>query len=112
MTGWSLGSAAAARRKGYQDTVADASRILLRYGDGGWPNLVDPSGTVAIDYGVSGVPESFFIDALGIVRFKQWGRGDRGVDRNTRPATAEPRTHADAEKRAGAPWRPSLLPVM
>lgn len=57
----------------YQDTVQDARGFLLRYGDGGWPNLVDPSGAVAIDYGVSGVPESFFIDADGIVRYKQWG---------------------------------------
>ena len=51
---------------------SDARRFLLRYGDGGWPNLLDPYGTVAIDYGVSGVPESFFIDAEGMVRFKQW----------------------------------------
>lgn len=57
----------------YQDTVADARRFLLQYGDGGWPNLLDASGTVAIDYGVSGVPESFFVDADGIVRYKQWG---------------------------------------
>ncbi len=57
----------------YQDSVTDARRFLLRYGDGGWPNLLDPSGTVAIDYGVSGVPESFFIDAEGMVRSKQWG---------------------------------------
>lgn len=57
----------------YQDTVQDARGFLLRYGDGGWPNLIDSSGVVAIDYGVSGVPESFFIDADGIVRYKQWG---------------------------------------
>jgi len=57
----------------YDDTVADAQRFLIRNGDGGWPNLVDASGTVAIDFGVSGVPESFFIDADGIVRDKQWG---------------------------------------
>ena len=57
----------------YQDTVEDARRFLLRYGDGGWPNLIDASGTMAIEYGVSGVPESFFIDADGVVRYKQWG---------------------------------------
>ena len=57
----------------YQDTVEDARRFLIRHGDGGWPSLIDSSGTVAIDYGVSGVPESFFIDAGGTVRHKQWG---------------------------------------
>lgn len=57
----------------YQDTVDDARAFMLRYGDGGWPNLLDPSGAVAIDYGVSGVPESFFVDVDGVVRYKQWG---------------------------------------
>ena len=57
----------------YQDTVEDARRFLARYGDGGWPNLVDDSSSAAIDFGVSGVPESFLIDAQGIVRFAQRG---------------------------------------
>ncbi len=57
----------------YQDTVADARGFLARYGDGGWPNLLDPDGRLAIDYGVTGVPESFFIDAAGVVRYKQYG---------------------------------------
>jgi cytochrome c biogenesis protein CcmG, thiol:disulfide interchange protein DsbE len=52
----------------YQDTIDDARRFLSRYGDGGWPNLVDDSGSAAIDFGVSGVPESFFIDADGTHR--------------------------------------------
>ena len=63
----------------YQDTVDDALQFLARYGDGGWPNLVDADGALAIDYGVSGVPESFFIDAAGIVRYKQWGAVTRAV---------------------------------
>ena len=41
----------------YQDTVADARGFLARYGDGGWPNLLDADGRLAIDYGVTGVPE-------------------------------------------------------
>ena len=57
----------------YQDRVEDALAFLVRYGDGGWPNLIDPNGALALDYGVTGVPESFFIDAGGIVRFKQYG---------------------------------------
>jgi cytochrome c biogenesis protein CcmG/thiol:disulfide interchange protein DsbE len=63
----------------YQDSLDDALAFLARYGDGGWPNLVDADGALAIDYGVSGVPESFFIDAAGIVRYKQWGPVTRVV---------------------------------
>ena len=57
----------------YQDTIEDARRFVARNGDGGWPNLVDGSSTAAINFGVSGVPESFLIDAEGIVRFTQRG---------------------------------------
>ena len=63
----------------YQDSVADARGFLVRYGDGGWPNLLDPGGRLAIDYGVTGVPESFFIDATGVVRYKQYGAVTRDV---------------------------------
>ncbi len=57
----------------YEDRVPDALAYLARYGDAGYPNLLDSDGQLAIDFGVSGVPETFFIDARGIVRFKQWG---------------------------------------
>jgi cytochrome c biogenesis protein CcmG/thiol:disulfide interchange protein DsbE len=63
----------------YQDTVADARGFLARYGDGGWPNLIDADGRLAIDYGVTGVPESFFIDPAGVVRYKQYGAVTRDV---------------------------------
>jgi cytochrome c biogenesis protein CcmG/thiol:disulfide interchange protein DsbE len=39
----------------------------------GGPNLIDPNGAVALEYGVFGPPESFFIDAGGIVRYKLYG---------------------------------------
>lgn len=74
----------------YQDTVQDARRFLLRYGDGNWPNLIDASGTAAIDYGVSGVPESFFIDANGFVRYKQWGAvTEEAIESQLRPLLEE-----------------------
>lgn len=63
----------------YQDTVANARAFMARYGDGGWPNLLDPDGRLAVDYGVTGVPESFFVDAAGVVRFKQYGAVTRAV---------------------------------
>jgi cytochrome c biogenesis protein CcmG/thiol:disulfide interchange protein DsbE len=52
----------------YQDRPQDQHRpqdalpFLARHGDGGWPVLIDADGRVAIDYGVTDVPESFFVD--------------------------------------------------
>ncbi len=36
-------------------------------------NVVDPDGSVTINYGVSGVPETFFLDRHGIVVQKVTG---------------------------------------
>ena len=57
----------------YQDDPADAETFLARYGDAGYAHVDDPSGRVAIDFGVTGPPETFFVDAAGIVRDKQFG---------------------------------------
>jgi len=57
----------------YNDDAQGAARFLARYGDGGWPDLLDPSGETAIDYGVTGPPETFFVDATGVIRGKQIG---------------------------------------
>jgi cytochrome c biogenesis protein CcmG/thiol:disulfide interchange protein DsbE len=57
----------------YDDTPADAREFLVRYGDGGWPHLVDESGAVALAFGVFFPPETFFVDADGIVRAKHYG---------------------------------------
>jgi cytochrome c biogenesis protein CcmG/thiol:disulfide interchange protein DsbE len=38
-----------------------------------FPNALDPSGKVSVDYGVYGVPETFFIDARGNIRAKHVG---------------------------------------
>jgi cytochrome c biogenesis protein CcmG/thiol:disulfide interchange protein DsbE len=55
------------------DEPADAQAFLGRYGDAGYPHLVDPGGRLAIEFGVTGPPETFFVDADGIVRAKQFG---------------------------------------
>jgi cytochrome c biogenesis protein CcmG, thiol:disulfide interchange protein DsbE len=57
----------------YNDSPGAARAFLDRYGDGGWPQLTDEGGRLAIDYGVTGPPESYFVDAAGIVRAKQFG---------------------------------------
>ncbi len=57
----------------YQDRPEDAARFLARYGDGGWPNLIDARGSTAIDFGVTGPPETFLVDSDGVVRARHVG---------------------------------------
>ena len=38
-----------------------------------FPNAPDPGGKVSVDYGVYGVPETFFIDREGRIRAKHVG---------------------------------------
>ena len=57
----------------YQDNPDGARGFEARYGEPSWPTLLDPNGSLAIDFGVSGPPESYVIDANGIVRYKQFG---------------------------------------
>jgi cytochrome c biogenesis protein CcmG/thiol:disulfide interchange protein DsbE len=57
----------------YQDTADGALAFLARHGDGGWPSLTDAGSRLALDFGVTGPPESYFVDASGVVRAKQFG---------------------------------------
>jgi cytochrome c biogenesis protein CcmG, thiol:disulfide interchange protein DsbE len=57
----------------YQDTPQEARTFGARYGEPSWPTLIDPSGELALDFGVTGPPESYLVDGQGIVRFKQFG---------------------------------------
>jgi cytochrome c biogenesis protein CcmG/thiol:disulfide interchange protein DsbE len=63
----------------YNDEPDDARAFLARYGDTGYAHVVDPDGRLAIEYGVTGPPESFFVDADGVVRAKQFGPLDDGL---------------------------------
>lgn len=56
----------------YQDSPENARRWMSRMG-GSWPSLLDPNSRIAIDYGVYGVPETYFIDRQGRVAYKQIG---------------------------------------
>lgn len=56
----------------YQDNAASMRSFVRQYG-GGWPILRDPGQQTAINYGVYGVPETFFIDRGGVVRYKSTG---------------------------------------
>lgn len=62
----------------YGDTPSAVKDFRARNG-GDWPMLVDPDGHIALDYGVSGVPESFLVNPDGIIVSKLLG-GVRAVD--------------------------------
>lgn len=53
----------------FEDNEENTKRFLA---DNGWsfPQLFDPKSTVAVDYGVSGVPETYFITSDGIIQGK------------------------------------------
>jgi cytochrome c biogenesis protein CcmG, thiol:disulfide interchange protein DsbE len=55
-----------------QDTDKD-SRAFLQEFNISYPNGRDESGKVAVDYGVWGIPESFFIDPQGRITYKHVG---------------------------------------
>lgn len=57
----------------YKDTPAAALKFLNKYGNPYEKIGVDPHGAVAIDFGVYGVPETYVIDAQGVIRFKVVG---------------------------------------
>ena len=57
----------------WKDEHADALRWLEQYGNPYWLVLTDYEGKVAIDWGIYGAPETFLVDARGIVRWKHVG---------------------------------------
>ena len=56
----------------YADSVNKVRRYLQEKGSG-YPHLLDPTGRTAIEYGVGGVPETYFVDTSGTVVYKQVG---------------------------------------
>jgi cytochrome c biogenesis protein CcmG/thiol:disulfide interchange protein DsbE len=53
-----------------QDTDANARAFLRRFGVT-YPNGRDASGEVAVEYGMSGVPETYFVDRSGAL-VRKW----------------------------------------
>lgn len=54
----------------WKDEPADAKRWIAQYGNPYDVIVADLPGSVAIDFGVTGAPETFLVDAEGVVRFK------------------------------------------
>jgi cytochrome c biogenesis protein CcmG, thiol:disulfide interchange protein DsbE len=55
-----------------QDKEANAREFLRRF-NFTFPNGPDPGSKISIDYGVYGVPETFFIDRQGRITYKHVG---------------------------------------
>ena len=57
----------------YKDDPAATRGFLSRQGDPFATVLLDPQGRAGVDLGISGVPETFAVDAQGVVRAKHAG---------------------------------------
>jgi cytochrome c biogenesis protein CcmG, thiol:disulfide interchange protein DsbE len=57
----------------YKDKPAAAQGWLQQLGNPYVATLVDADGRTGIDFGVYGVPETFVVDAKGVVRYKHIG---------------------------------------
>ena len=57
----------------YKDQRESAFRFLNRLGNPYETIIFDPKGTLGFDLGVYGAPETFVIDAEGVVRYRHVG---------------------------------------
>lgn len=57
----------------YKDRSDEAKAWLARFGNSYELSAVDADGRIGIDYGVYGVPETYLIDAEGVIRYKRIG---------------------------------------
>jgi cytochrome c biogenesis protein CcmG, thiol:disulfide interchange protein DsbE len=63
----------------YNDVPKSAQRYIRDMGGQSYPTLLDPGSRTAIDYGLYGVPETFFIDRNGTVAYKHVGPVDEAL---------------------------------
>lgn len=78
----------------YQDSPENARRFMDQLG-GDWPSLLDPGTRTAIDFGVYGVPETYFLSPDGRIAYKHtgpvtWELVSTKVDSLLAAARAEP----------------------
>ncbi len=86
----------------YKDEPEATAAFLDELGDPYSMVLVDHEGRAGLDLGVSGVPESFAVDALGRVVAKQSGPllDDADIDRLVAAIQAPPRAPPTATQRS------------
>jgi cytochrome c biogenesis protein CcmG/thiol:disulfide interchange protein DsbE len=66
----------------YKDTNAKALGWLQQLGDPYRLNIVDADGSLGLDLGVYGAPETYVLDASGIIRYRHVGVVDERVWKN------------------------------
>ena len=66
----------------YKDDPAEASAWLRQHGDPYEFSVVDASGDLGVDLGVYGAPETFLVDAEGVIRYKRVGDVNEGIWRD------------------------------
>ena len=85
----------------YKDDPAEAVVWLQRYGNPYVFSVVDRDGQLGIDLGVYGAPETFLVDAGGVIRYKRVGAVDRRVwEQEIAPALAA----LEGAPTSVAPW--------
>jgi cytochrome c biogenesis protein CcmG/thiol:disulfide interchange protein DsbE len=74
----------------WKDERDDALRWLEQFGNPYWLVLADMEGRTVIDFGVAAAPETFLVDARGVVRWKKSGPlTDAIVENELLPALAQ-----------------------
>ena len=63
----------------YKDDSAEAMAWLARHGDPYAFSVVDANGDLGVDLGVYGAPETFLLDADGVIRYKHVGAVDETI---------------------------------
>lgn len=66
----------------WKDTRQQALQMLQQFGDPYTIILFDPDNQAGINWGIYGAPETFVVDAQGIIRHKRIGPIDRAVWNN------------------------------
>jgi cytochrome c biogenesis protein CcmG/thiol:disulfide interchange protein DsbE len=82
----------------FEDTEENARAFIRQHGSP-FPQLVDPLSRLAVDYGVAGVPETYFIDASGVIRDKHVGPIDPKTLATQLKSLLEPRASAEIPRR-------------
>lgn len=67
----------------YKDNDEAARRWLADLGDPYVLNIVDREGSLGIDLGVYGAPETYLVDAAGVIRYRHVGVIDERLWRST-----------------------------
>ncbi|WP_225763508.1 DsbE family thiol:disulfide interchange protein [Stenotrophomonas sp. Marseille-Q4652] len=88
----------------WKDEPADALRWLEQLGNPYFVVLADQEGRTAIDWGVIAAPETFLVDAAGIVRWKHSGTlTQKVIDEQLLPALEQAERTTATSGAAGAP---------